>query len=246
MKPSNCIPTFFAALFVTGTLFLASCRKMHVPPPAIITKNAIAYVYNSDSTDAIAFKALLLENDCPVTLIPKAKAATTDYKNYQLIVIDHNTDFAGGGLWTKSDAEAIKASGKRMLLMGIGGLIFSSKLGNDANWDNAGQFNETSFSVTDKTAAYLITPYVIAIPTSTPAVTLYPTAGMASGQQAPSGVLNNNILIGKFWTASTYYPVTLEKNQYMVFGFHSGVQNMTTNGRNFIVNLCYFMGKFVL
>ncbi|MEO7309281.1 MAG: hypothetical protein ABIX01_02705 [Chitinophagaceae bacterium] len=246
MNTKKCFATSFAVVFLTGIVFLTSCKKSNVEPPVPIGKNAIAYVYNADSTDAVAFRALLQENGCQVTLIAKAKAATTDYNNYQLIVIDQNTDYVGGSLWTTADAEAIKASGKHMLLMGMGGLLFSSKLGNDANWGNSAQFNETSVSVLDKTAAFLKTPYIIDIPTSTPAVAIYPNPVMGAGQHVASAVLNNNILVGKFWTANTYYPVTFERDQYMIFGFFKGVQAMTTNGRKLIVNLCYFTGKFTL
>jgi len=94
----------------SGTLFFASCKKV-APQPAIIEKNSVAYIYKTDNTDSLAYKALLEEDDCHVTLIDKANVTTNNYKSYQLI--DNNKDGQlADGTWANAETGALRLSRK--------------------------------------------------------------------------------------------------------------------------------------
>ncbi|MEO5888596.1 MAG: hypothetical protein ABIQ31_00025 [Ferruginibacter sp.] len=242
MKFSTAIVVILVALFLPG------CKKSVVATPEIIApKNNIAYIYKTDNSDGLAFKALLEENDCHVMLIDKFKVPSIDYSDYNLIVIDHNTDeISIGSSWTREDTAAIQASGKPMLLIGIGGLQYANKIKNTANFLNTSQWNDKAFWVKDKTGMLYNKPYKISIPTSTPQVTLYPGAVQAAGQLTFAGTLDKVTLFGDFVVAKNYCPVTFEKNRYLTFGFYKGVESMTSNGRNFMVNLVYYVGNLAM
>jgi hypothetical protein len=236
-------------LLVFG-IFFTSCKKSKPEPEPVATipKNNIAYIFQTNNTDGLAYKTLLEENDCHVTLIDKSKVSATTFATYQLIVIDHNTDVPGlTSAWTNADTLAIQSSGKPMLLIGVGGLQYAAKIGNKANYLNTTFWNDTRFFVTDKTSTLYSKPYAISIPTSTPAVTLYNTAMPGSGQLVPAGsTLTNVSLIGWFSINPTYYPVAFEKNRYFTFGFSNGVNDMNSDGKNFMVNLAYYVGNLSL
>lgn len=238
-------------IFAFSILF-TSCKKSQPEPKpeptAAVPKNNIAYIYKTDNTDGIAYKTLLEENDCHVTLIDKSKVSTTTFTSYQLIVIDQNNDVPGTtSTWTNADTAAIQASGKPMLLIGVGGLFYATKIGNTVNYLTTIFWNDSKFFVTDKTSTLYSKPYVITIPTSTPAVTLYNTPMPGLGQLVPIGGNFSNVnLVGRFSIAPTYYPLAFEKNRYFTFGFFKGVNDMTSSGKNFMVNLAYYVGNLSL
>jgi hypothetical protein len=250
MKKVKSLSIFTAIVFAATSIFLPACKKSKPEPEPVVTiaKNNIAYIYKTDNTDAVAYKTLLEDNDCHVTLIDKAAIATTAFSAYQLIVIDNNIDIVGvTSTWTNTETAAIEASGKPMLLMGIGGLQYAAKIGNKANYLNTAIWSDTKFFVTDKTNALYTKPYTISIPVSTPAVILYNNTTAGSGQfVAAGGSLADVALFGKFNLAPNYYPLAFEKNRYFSFGFTRGVDAMTGTGKNFMVNLAYYVGALTL
>lgn len=246
MKKVKSLSILTAIIIATSSIFFASCKKSTLEPAPVVAvvKNNIAYIYKTDNADALAYKILMEDNDCHVTLIDKAAVATTAFSFYQLIVIDHNTDIAAATTtWTNAETIAIEASGKPMLLIGVGGLQYAAKIGNKANYLNTANWTDTKFFVTDKTSTLYTKPYTINIPVSTPAVTLYNTTVTSAAQFVAAGSsLDNVSLFGKFNLAPNYYPLAFEKNRYFSFGFTKGVDAMTGIGRNFMVNLSYYVG----
>lgn len=234
--------------FIASTTLLQSCKKASAlgEAPVIVPKNYIAYIYKKDSADAVAFKELMESNDCHVKLVDKANIPTNKFSDFKLIVIDPNTDEPGASTtWSKTDTLALQATGKPMLLMGTGGLQYASKIANKASVQLSGNFTDSKFLVSEKPEKLYKNIYVISVPTSTPAVTLYAVGVFASGFLSPEGETPANVsLLGKFSTAPNYYPLTFEKNRYMNFGFSKGVKNMTQDGKNFMVNLVYYTGGF--
>lgn len=227
---------------LTATLFTA-CKKSD-PTPAN-SKNAIAYIYKTDNSDAQAFKTLLEANNCTVELITLTDAASLDYSKYKLIVADHNTSLPGQNSWTDAHVNKLKASGKPMLLLGTGGLLYAEKIGNAANWGNSGQFNETALYVKDITSNLYKKPKAIAI-TLAKTIILYSAPATGAGQLAPSGTIAGVNLMGSLAGHQTYYPLSYEKNRYTIYGFDKGVTSMTQTGKDFMVNLVYFSGNFSL
>lgn len=236
-----------AVILVALTILFGSCKKSTEEATPVL-KNSIAYIYKADNTDGAAFKALLEENECHVTLIDRSVASTINYASYKMIVIDNNADATlTGSSFTDAESTALNNTGKPMLLMGIGGLQFAKKIGNVANFTNTAIWNEKGFFVYDKSSSLYKTPFAIPIPTSTPAINIYPSNVPGCGQLVHLGTtLPDNVLLGRFNLASEYYPVTYEKSRYMTFGFQKGVSEMNELGRQYMVNLCYFVGGLTL
>lgn len=228
-------------LIALVSILFSACKKSTVTD----TKNSIAYIYKTDNTDAFAFKALMEANNCTVQLIEIADAALLDYSKYKLIVADHNTNAVGGANWTDAHATKLKASGRPMLLLGMGGLLYAKKIGNIAQWDNCGQFNEKEMYVTDKLSSLYKKPNIISV-SANETISLYTVASLGAAQHIPSAVQPGVALMGAFPGHQAYYPLSYEKNRYTVFGYYKGVNSMTPAGKDFIVNLVYFSGKFSL
>jgi len=231
------------ALIALTSLLFTACKKS-TPAPAN-AKNEIAYIYKTNNTDALAFKALMEANNCSVQLIEMADAASLNYSKYKLIVADHHTNSVGFSNWTDAHVNTLKASGKPMLLLGMGGLLYAQKISNLANWINTGQFTETAIYVKDKTSNLYKKPKAITI-TAAQTIVLYTIPTLGAGQYLPMGTLPGVTLMGSLAGQQNYYPLTYEQNRYTVFGFDKGVNSMTAAGKDFMVNLVYFSGNFSL
>ncbi|MES2776949.1 MAG: hypothetical protein V4722_22420 [Bacteroidota bacterium] len=245
-KPTNIL---MSVVLFAMAICCSSCGKdIEMPEPPPLPENSIAYIYKGDNKDGLAFKTLLEGNKCAVTLISKNDIASVDFAGYKMIVLDNNTDVAEGGThWTDVETNKLKDVKKPMLLIGIGGLQFAEKIGNTSRYGNAAQWNDKGFLVGDNTSKLYTTPKRIDIPASSAGIHLYNTAVPGCGQHiAPGSILNGNIYVGKFFTAADYYPVTVERNRYMNFGFQKGVSEMNQTGKDFIVNLCYYTADLTL
>ena len=248
MKTIKYFLQFGIITFMASTILLQSCKKANETDTdsVEVLKNSIAYVYKTDNSDGLAFKTLMEENDCNVKLIEKSAISLNNFKTYNLIVIDQNTDVSGWtGTWTNADTSALQAGGKPMLLMGIGGLQYAAKIGNTTNYLKSASFYDNKFFVADKSSVMYKKPFVISVPASTPAVTLYSANVLSTGLSVHVGEAPLSVsLLGKFGVAPEYYPFTFEKNRYVNFGFSKGVAAMTQDGKNFMVNLVYYLGNF--
>lgn len=232
-----------SATIVLTTMLFTACKKS-TPVPAN-AKNEIAYIYRTNNNDALAFKALMEANNTNVQVIELADAASHNYSKYKLIVADHNTNVIGEGFWTDAHATTLKASGKPMLLLGMGGLLYAKKIGNVAQWNISGQFDEKDILVKDQTSNLYKLPKAIAI-SAGQTVSLYPVPSPGAGAYTATGALAGVTLMASFSSQHLYNPIAHEQNRYTIFGFFKGVNSMTAAGKDFMVNLVYFSGSFSL
>ena len=234
---------FGFACFGMMSILFTSCKKSN---PAIANaNNAIAYIYKTNNEDGLAFKGLMEKNNCTVQLIEMADVPLHGYAKYKLIVADDNTSEVGQGNWTDAHVNTLKSSGKPMLLLGMGGLLYAKKIGNAAHWDNCGQFEEAALLVMDKQSNLFKKPKLLIVPPDQK-ISLFTAPSLGAGQQLPGGTLPGVTLIGAFPGHPTYYPLSNEKNRYTVFGFYKGVSGMTAAGKDFMVNLVYASGNLSL
>jgi hypothetical protein len=240
------VKLFSLAIMLLSIIVMPSCKKTKTDPAPVIT-NTIAYIYKNNNTAALEYKALMEANNCAVTLIDKSAAATTDYSNYKLIVIDHNTDGVNAPQpWTAAEAAAIKAPAKPMLLIGAGGLRFATQNGNTVNWLQTAQYNEGSITVTDPASTIFSRPKTIAVDPNTKKVTLYTAANLMASMYVPTITLANVSIIGRNSLNHSYAPIQYESNRYGFFEFYSGVSQMTPAGQDFMVNYTYYIGGLTL
>jgi hypothetical protein len=240
---------FFQSTLVIAALAVAftSCKKETVPAPAPspapVAKNKIAYIYKTDNTDGQAFKDLMQSNGCTVTLLDKSASATFDYSSFNMIVVGGNTD-AGQVIpdWSNAESAAINGSGKPILFIGVGGLQLALKLNNTVNYGACAGSNTASIIVTDPLATIYKSPKAISIPAGNQLnIFTSPSYGQSFGTAITP--VPNVVLIGKEAPVSNYYPVAFEQNKYGIFGFYNNVNSMTAAGKDFMVNLVYYVGN---
>ncbi len=244
MKVQKISELIMTAIIFIAIVFLPSCKKSETTTPPVVVINKIAYIYKTDSTDAMAFKALLEANNCTVTLIDKPNDATTDYSSYKLIVIDNNTDgtqVTPG--WSSADTAAINGSGKPILLIGVGGLQFGQKLQNTVNWGGCATGSTSSITALDSLSTLYKSPKTISLPANNQLV-IYASAMNAQGLYVPVQPVAGVKMIARFPLSNVYMPVCFEKSRYGMFGFYGNFNSLTQAGKDFLVNLAFYVGNF--
>ena len=240
----------FIKMIISGAAFaiaFASCKKENVMQLPVVAKNKIAYIFKSDSTDAVAFKHLMQQNGCGVTLVDKVDVAVVDYSSYNMIVVGHNTDQgSSASTWSSAESAAIKQSNKPVLFIGLGGLQLAAKMGNVVNYGNCASGDVASFMVNDESSSIYKSPKNISAANAM-LLNIFKTASPSQMFYAPVTPVNNVVLIGKQpQSPSAYYPVGAENDHYTFFGFYNNVDAMTSTGKDFMVNLVYYTGKLSL
>lgn len=252
MKKSTAFTRLMAIGFIAFSALISSCKKENLQPEtenvnSLVSRtltNRIAYIFRRDSSEAVAYKALMEANNCTVALFNKSEALlNTSFRSYQLIVIDHNTDIAGNKTeWGKPLADALNNFGKPMLLLGAGGQKFAMAIGNIVNSGSNVQWAINSIKVIRPWSTIYKKPYNILLPASLE-LKLFPSNITAEALYAP--IWPSNVeTIGQATVDQRYYPVSNEVERYTSFGFYKGVASMTTIGKKFVVNLTYYTGKF--
>jgi PBP1b-binding outer membrane lipoprotein LpoB len=71
MKKVKLRSIFTAIIIAVFSILFTSCKKSKSEPEPVVAviKNNNAYIYKTDNTDAVAYKTMLEDNDCHVTLI---------------------------------------------------------------------------------------------------------------------------------------------------------------------------------
>ncbi len=154
-------PVLILLTLLSITIFCA-CKKNSNSPAAI--KNNLVFVYDNDSSEGVAFKSLLQQNGCSVTLVDRSKAGIFDYSGYTMILIGNNTDTLHAVQeWNSADAMTIKNTGKPLLLLGEGGALFAGDIQDTVNWGTSAGNTLTGFKAFDPTSAIYKQPKTISI-----------------------------------------------------------------------------------
>ncbi|HEY4150547.1 MAG TPA: hypothetical protein VGM41_16520 [Chitinophagaceae bacterium] len=226
---------------------LNACKKSSSSPasnpPAI--KNNLVYIYKTDSTDGVAFKSLLQLNGCSVALLDKSAAAAFNYTTYNMIIIGGNTDAVTlHDNWDTVTATVIKNSGKPCLLLNEGGLLFADAIKNTVGWGGCGESSLASFIVLQPNSSLYKQPKLISIPADS-VLTIYSTPQNVESLYVNAPPMANVNLVGREGDtpSSKYYPITIEAAKYAVFGYYGNTNSMTATGKDFLVNLIYYVGN---
>lgn len=228
-------------LTLLGIVVFCACKKnSNSPTPTI--KNNLAFIYDNDSSEGVAFKTLLQQNGCSVTLLDRSKAGIFDYSGYAMILIGNNTDTLHGAQdWNPSDAMTIKNTGKPILLIGEGGALFAGDIQDTVNWGTSAGNILTGVKAFDPTSVLYKQPKLISVGADS-IVTLYSSASRVISFYAKSLPVHEVAMIGIEPGYSKYYPVLIAGTKFGSFGFYSDAGAMTATGKDFFVNLVYYVG----
>ncbi|MCP4259287.1 MAG: hypothetical protein GY774_17520 [Planctomycetes bacterium] len=193
----------------------------------------VSYIYSSDIEAAQNFQSLLTIYGCSTDLVSLDEIPTTALDTYDLIIVGNDT----GKLRLWDDVEsvtAIESSDRPIIGLGEGGYAFFGKLGLSIGWPYGWHGNENSIYVVDSNCPLFDMPYPISVPddrvlqlyTQTNHVGIYlalvPDTILTLGSEIPS---------------PTHYPLVLQHDRYLLWGFTESPQKMTETGKTLFVNI---------
>ena len=158
----------------------------------------------------------------------------TPLDSYDLLIVAEDTQLED--TWSDPNSvAAIEDSGKPVVGLGNGGYDFFGLLGLSIGYPNGGHGGKKSIEVIDPNGSLFSTPYSIEIPedralrlyTETGHVGIYLWPIIPETVTALAGYVNN----------FPYYPLAMEHNRYLLWGFTESPQKMTEIGKTLFINV---------
>ncbi len=193
----------------------------------------VLYIHERDTEAAESYQSLLVSYGCSTTLIGLDDVATTPLDSYDLVIVGDDT----GSLSQWGEAEsvaAIEGSGKPVLGLGEGGYAFFGKLGLWIGWPNGMHSSRDSIFVIDPNDLLFSAPYPIDVPEGR-ALQLYTETGHVGLHLWP--VPETVTALGGELDNPGYYPLALEHDRYLIWGFAESPEKMTQIGKDLFINV---------
>jgi len=200
--------------------------------PQAMSLPRVLYIYDNDVEAAESFRSLLTGYGCATTLLELGEVATAALDSCDIIIAGNDT----GSISRWGDAEsvaAIEGSGQPVVGLGEGGYALFGQLGLSIGWPNGGHGSRDSISVIDPSSSLFSVPYQIDVPEDG-ALQLY-TATLHVGLYLWPMPETVTALGGEGGNPG-YYPLALEHDRYLFWGFVESVENMTEAGKHLFVN----------
>jgi hypothetical protein len=198
----------------------------------------IAYIYYNDITVAESFQSLLESHGCPTSLIKSNDVTATLLDSIDLIIVADDYFHAGAStnpIGTGSLIATIEDSGKPVLGLGDGGYDFFGELDLSIGNPYGGHSSKNGIRVIDPENSLFSTPYPIEIPDDN-ILQLYvetSSIGIYLWPDVPETVT----VIGSEPDDAGYYPLLMEHNRYLLWGFDESPQKMTDVGKRLFINV---------
>jgi parallel beta-helix repeat protein len=201
--------------------------------PQALSLPTIAYIYRSDEDTAESFQSFLLGYGCPTTLIGSDDAAVTPLDSYDLIIVANDTGYSS--TWVDAQSIApINSLGKPVLGLGEGGYDFFGQLELSIGWPNGHHGSRNNIYVIDPASPLYSSPYSLDVPEDR-ILQLYAETEHVGIYllQLPEDVIG----LGGESRHPTHYPLVLEQNRYLLWGFTESPLNMTEVGKTLFINI---------
>ena len=211
--------------------------SMSTEPQTILLPN-VAYIYNSDLEYAQSFKSLLVTYGCSTDLVSIDEITTTVLDSYDIIIVGNDTGITID--WGDVESvTAIEGSGKPVIGIGEGGYAFFGKLELSGGYPNGMLGNNNSIYIMNPNSSLFDTPYPVEIPEDS-ILQLYTESNSYISIFFPGqpGILPETVnAIGLRLESSHHYPLVIEHNRYIFWGFSASPQSMTDVGKRLFINL---------
>ena len=194
----------------------------------------VAYIYLYDDETTKSFESLLESYGCPTTLVKPASVLSMPLDSYDLIIIGDDTKSASAW-YDPNIAAAIENSGKPIVGLGDGGYDFFGLLGLSIGNPFGGHDSKNSIKVVDPNSSLFSTPYPIEIPEDR-ALQLYTETdniGIYLWQTIPETIT----VFGNEVNDAGYFPLVMQHNRYLLWGFTESPQKMTEVGKTLFINV---------
>jgi parallel beta-helix repeat protein len=206
--------------------------------PQTMSLPNVAYIHSSDVEAANSFQSLLVAYGCSTSLIGIDEISVTSLDSYDLIIVGDDTGINAN--WGDVESvSAIENSGKPIIGLSEGGCAFFGQLELSIGWSHGMYGNNNSFYVLDPNSSLFDTPYPVEIPEdlilqlyseSNSYISIYFPGKPRTSPETASA-------IGLRLGSSHHYPLVIEHNRYIFWGFSASPENMTDIGKRLFINL---------
>lgn len=200
---------------------------------AVETDTQLVYLYSDDTTNAKGYISLLADSGYQADLVPVENLTDTDLSKYNVLIIGPDTT------WEDTSAvDLIKWSNKPLIGLGEGGYELFGQLGLGSGYPNGWHGSENSIYVVDPSNAIFQKPNIIEVPEDG-ILQLYESSRHVGIyiQSTSTGMTT----LGKETGNEEHYPLLLEENKYIFWGFTASPESMTDIGKALFSNIVAYM-----
>jgi len=160
--------------------------------------------------------------------------ATTAWDSYDLVIVAHDTQYES--TWSDPNAvAAIADSGRPVVGLGDGGYDFFGLLRLSIGNPYGGHGSKHSIEVIDPNSSPFNTPYSIETPQDR-ILQLYTETDHVGIYLWPT-IPETVTVLGREVNDVGYYPLVVEQNRYMLWGFTESPRKMTEVGKRLFINI---------
>ena len=193
----------------------------------------VAYIFSHKNEAAESFEFLLETYGCSTTLIRLTEVPATSLDSYDLLIVGDDTQSIS--VWDDANSvAAIEDSNKPVIGLGEGGYTFFGTLGLAIGSPNGAHGSQNSIEVADPNSSLFSFPYSIEIPQDR-ALRLYTETEHVGLYLWP--MPETVTALGAKVNSVTYYPLAMEHNRYLLWGFTESPEKMTEIGKTLFINV---------
>ena len=201
--------------------------------PEAMSLPRVAFIYRSDPEAAESFQSLLMRYGCPTTLIGLDQTPDATLEDYDLIIVGDDTEDAAA--WNDPQVVSeLEGSGRPIVGMGEGGYDFFGLLELSIGRPHGMHDDGSSIYAIDPNGSLFTMPYLINIPEDG-VMRLYTETGHVILHLSPVPE-TVTILAGSVGNPG-YYPLALEHDRYVFWGFEESPLKMTEVGKTLFINV---------
>jgi len=195
----------------------------------------LAFIYDSDSSTAQAFRSMLDSRGFQTYMLPLSNLGSADFSGCDAILLGSDT-----GSWSDAgNRDAVLNAGLPIGAIGDGGLSFLTQAGIVAGL-TTGSDSATTVVATPRGRDAYDFPNAISL-TPDHAVQIFYSTTTANYLDLPAP-LPNGVEIGRL-ANTTHHPIVQLRDKYLLWGFTAGPAGMTHAGQDLFANAIAFHGR---
>ncbi len=189
-----------------------------------------AFIYNTDLTDANAFKTFLESNGFTVSLIAVANTITTNYSNYDVIITSPASSL------TKEQMDTISSKNKPIVSMGSGGYNSLGQLSLEIGKPYGMSGTENTMFVENASLTVYNTPKKVSV-SSGDSIRLFSVAATSSPARMIYVPVSKPYIEGLVRYRPLYYSVVRQNGKFTFWGFALSPASMTQAAKDLFINV---------
>jgi len=224
------------ALAATATSRAATETALAIPTETSGPVRNLVYIYLTDAGEAKDYQTLLQAHGFKVDMLPEDAIPTTDFSNYQAILVGPQT--GSGNIWGDTGGSQFNGlinSGLPILGIGEGGYAFFGKASLAIGWDHGATGNGKELQVVDPSNQLWSYPSQVPIPVDR-ILEIYTNNSPLVVINVPIPIQNVSTF-GRNPSDANQYLLLREQVKYILWGFNNGPKDMTPTGQQLFINV---------